>query len=125
MPPGSLTRSRCPWQRTPLRRALPGRLDPAGMRRALEVLQRRAGAGAASQASVLEPRYYRLAQVVPGRMQQGVPQRVARAAAVGVPAVRSWGERDPAEAGAVMPADSGDGSGWWQRVAAAGTRPDC
>jgi tetratricopeptide (TPR) repeat protein len=105
--------------------ALPSRLDPAGMRRALEVLQRQAGAGASSQASALEPRYYRLAQVVPGRIQQGVPQRVARAAAAGVPAVRSWGERDPAEADAVMAADSDDGSGWWQRVAAAGTRPDC
>lgn len=106
---------------------LPGRLDPAGMRRALEVLQRHARAGANSQASALEPRYYRLAQVVPGRLQQGVPQRAARAAAAGLPAVRSWGERDPAETGAVMPAGSGDGaaSGWWQRVAAAGARPDC
>ncbi len=106
---------------------LPSRLDPAGMRRALEVLQRHAGAGDSSQASALEPRYYRLAQVVPGRMQQGVPQRVARAAAAGMLLVRSWGERDPAEAGAVMPGDSGDAaaSGWWHRVAAAGTRPDC
>lgn len=106
---------------------LPSRLDPVGMRRALEVLQRHAGAGASPQASALEPRYYRLTQVVPGRLQPGVPQRVARAAAAGVPAVRSWGERDPAEAGAVMPAGSGDGaaSGWWQRVAAAGARPDC
>jgi hypothetical protein len=103
---------------------LPSRLDPAGMRRALEVLRRHAaGAGTSS----LEPRYYRLAEVVPGRLQQGVSQRVARAAAAGVPAARSWGERDPAEAGAVMPGDSdGDtGSGWWQRVAAAGARPDC
>lgn len=109
--------------------ALPGRLDPAGMRRALEVLQQRhaAGAGTSSPASALEPRYWRLAQAVPVRLQQGVPQRVARAAAAGVPAVRSWGERDPAEAGAVMPGNSdGDtGSGWQQRVAAAGPRPDC
>ena len=107
---------------------LPSRLDPVGMRRALEVLRRQAvGAEASSQASALESRYYQLAQVVAGRMQQGVPQRAARAAAVGVPAVRSWGERDPAETGAVMPAGSDDAaaSGWWQRIAAAGPRPDC
>jgi tetratricopeptide (TPR) repeat protein len=108
---------------------LPGRLDQAGMRRALEVLQRHpAGAGTSSQARALEPRYYRLAEVVHRGLQQGVPQRVARAAAAGVPAVRSWGECNPAEiAGAVMPGngDSDTGSGWWQRVAAAGARPDC
>jgi len=66
---------------------LPSRLDPDCMRRALVVLKRHAGAS--SQASALEPRYYRLAQVVPGRLQQGVPQRAARAAAAGMPAVRS------------------------------------
>jgi hypothetical protein len=108
---------------------LPSRLDQAGMRRALEVLQRHAtGAGTSSQASALEPRYYRLAEVVHRGLQQGVPQRVARAAAAGVRAVRSWGECNPAEiAGAVMPGngDSDTGSGWWQRVATAGTRPDC
>jgi hypothetical protein len=109
---------------------LPSRLDPAAMPRALEVLLQRhaAGAGASSQARALEPRYYRLAQVVHDRLQPGVSQRVARAAAAGVPAVRSWGDNDPVEIAGTVMSDDGDDdihSGWWQRVAAAGTRPDC
>jgi tetratricopeptide (TPR) repeat protein len=113
--------------------ALPSRLDPAGMRQALKVLLQRpcaAGAKAGSQAGALElePRYYRLAQVMSGRLQPGVPQRVARAAGADAPAVRCWGDYDPvAHIGAVM-ADNGDDdlySDWWQRVAAAGPRPDC
>jgi hypothetical protein len=109
---------------------LPARLDPAGMGQALELLLKRhaAGAGASPQATALEPRYYRLAQVTCSRLQPGAPERVARAAAAGVPEARSWGDSSLAEeAGGVM-AGNGDGdleSGWWQRVAAAGTRPDC
>jgi hypothetical protein len=92
---------------------LPGRLNPAGMRRALELLQRHAaGAGTSSQGT-LKPRYYRLAQVTCSRLQQGVPQRVARATAAAVPAARSWGGYGPAEIDVeVMPGDGDTGSCW-------------
>jgi hypothetical protein len=112
--------------------ALPSRLDPDGMGQALQMLlhQHAAGARANSQAKALkpEPRYYRLAQVVHGHLQPGVPQRVARAAAAGVLAARCWGDYDPvAHIGAVMSDNCDDDlhSSWWRRVAAAGTRPDC
>jgi len=110
---------------------LPDPLDAAGMRHALDVLLTGTGhraAGTNSSALPLEPRYYRLAQVCGDRMQPGVPDRVARARAKGVSAVRVRGSYDPVEIlGAVM-ADQDDPNAhtdWWQRVVAASTRDDC
>ncbi|MDQ7909091.1 hypothetical protein RB614_31670 [Phytohabitans sp. ZYX-F-186] len=109
---------------------LPDPLDAAGMRHALDLLAGTGdrAAGTNSSALALESRYYRMAQVCGDRMQPGVPDRVARARAKGVPAVRVRGSYDPVEIlGAVM-ADQDDpdaATDWWQRVVAAGTRDDC
>ncbi len=110
---------------------LPDPLDAAGMRHALDVLL--AGTGrataanpAAAAALALEPRYHRLAQVCGDRLQPGIADRIARAATLGVPAVRTRGSYDPVEIlGAVMadPDDPDAPTDWWQRVVAAGTRP--
>jgi hypothetical protein len=109
---------------------LPGRLDAAGMRQALEVLRHRtaAGAGNSPQSRALEPRYYRLAEVVNGRLRPGVPQKTAKAEAAGVLPLRSWGEFDPrgmADPDGIVTVAGGRGTDWWHRVAAAGPRPDC
>lgn len=107
--------------------ALPARLDQDGMREALRVLRERHGL-TGPQGSALAPRYYRLAEITGGRLQQGVPQRAARAAAAGNLELTRWDEYDPAETVGELMADNDDpdlGSDWWQRVAAAGARPDC
>jgi hypothetical protein len=107
--------------------ALPGRLDTDGMRQALQELLRRNAAGTA-RCGAMEPRYYKLAEIMDGRLLRDVQQRVAAAAAAGVPGVRSWGDFDPAgfadEDGRVA-IGGGLGSDWWARTAAAGPRPDC
>ena len=77
---------------------LPDPLDAAGMRHALDVLLAgtgRAAAGTTSSALGLERRYDRLAQICGDRPQPGVRERVARARALGVPAVRSQGRLRP------------------------------
>lgn len=105
---------------------LPARLDADGIHRALRELLCRNAAGAAWGA--LEPRYYKLAEIVNGRLRPGVQQRVAEAAAAGVPGVRSWGDFDPAgfaDKDGRVALGGGLGTDWWARVAAAGPRPDC
>lgn len=109
---------------------LPDRLDSAGMQRALELLLQRhtASSNDNSQGQTLEPRYYRLAELIHGCLQPGVPQRVARAGTAGPPPLRSWGDYDPAQQVGTVMAENNDHdvrSDWWQRVAAAGTRPNC
>lgn len=109
---------------------LPARLDADGMREALQALQGQAAGGTAAGSGTgnLEPRYYRLAEIAGGRLQPGVPQRIARAAAAGAAALRSWGDFDPQgpdEEDGIVTAGDGAGSDWQARVAAAGTRPDC
>jgi hypothetical protein len=107
--------------------ALPALLDPDGIRQALGLLQQRHAATAATQDTGPEPRYYRLAEIFGGRLRPGVPQKTAKAQAAGVLPVRYWDDYDPvATVGAVM-LDNDDAdldSAWWQRVVAAGARPD-
>jgi hypothetical protein len=109
---------------------LPDPLDPAGIRRALDQLAHTNHAEAATTPTALPPRYQRLAQIFPDRLHPGVRERVARAHALGVPALRCRGSYDPAEIlGAVTDdpshLDPGLDTDWWQRVVTAGPRPDC
>ncbi len=106
---------------------LPDPLDAAGMRRALDQLACTNQAEGAITPLALAPRYQRLAQIFPGRLQPGVQGRVARARALGVPAVRCRGSYDPAEILDAVAADiPGDArADWWHRVVAAGPRLDC
>ena len=108
---------------------LPGPLDPAGMRRALDDLARTNHAEAATTPlTAVPPGYQRLAQIFPDRLQPGVRERVARAQARGVPTVRCRGSYDPAEIlGPVTDdLDTHDlDTDWWRRVVAAGPRSDC
>ena len=70
---------------------LPDPLDPAGMRHALDLLLAgtdQADTVTASPAAVPPPHYHQLAQIFADRMQPGVRERVARADALGVTAVR-------------------------------------
>lgn len=107
---------------------LPEQLDPPGMQRALGLLQQRAGTGRPARARALEPRYYRLTEVVRGRVRPGVAQRLARAQATAVAPARSWGDYDPHgmdHAGGIVTVAGGRGTDWWLRVKAAGARSDC
>lgn len=108
--------------------ALPAPLDPDGIRQALSLLQQRHAAMAGTREPGLEPRYRRLTEIFGGRLRPGVPQKTARAQAAGVLPVRFWDDYDPvASAGAAMLDNDDDDdldSAWWQRVVAAGARPD-
>ncbi len=119
---------------------LPTCLDETGMLQALAaILAARPAVGgphARRAAGMLEPRYYRLAEVCGPRLAAGVPARVARAAALGAPPARERGEFTPAELLEVADTDpvedgpdgGGDrpqaGTDWWRRLVDAGPRPD-
>ncbi|MBN1174668.1 MAG: hypothetical protein JXA67_21070 [Micromonosporaceae bacterium] len=133
---------------------LPDLLDPAGMRRALDLLLQQAttadGGSAAAAGSgdhaggrhtataLLEPRYYRLTEVI-ARLQPGVTDRVARAQAAGAWPALLRRAGDLFEVNGVDEEDlhwddtEGDGGmgghapglpDWWLRAKAAGVRPD-
>jgi hypothetical protein len=112
---------------------LPDLLDAAGMRHALNLLigssdEAPTAAGTTAPGSALEPRYYQLAQICGDRLQPGVQKRIARARALGMPAMRTRGSVDPVEMLGDVMANQDDPdtyTGWWQRVATAGRRQDC
>jgi hypothetical protein len=114
--------------------ALPPRLDEAGMRQALDILLAATAPDRASQAGSalrLQPRYYRLAEMCPGRLSPGVSARVNRAATLGMPAARDRGDHDPLDIlDAATSGDNGDGddpdaqTDWWRRLIDTGTRRD-
>jgi hypothetical protein len=115
---------------------LPARLDGPGMREAVDVVLahlRATGTTTAETgvgAAELAPRYYRLVEVCT-RLQPGVTARLARAATLGMPPVRHRGDMDPVELLTNVygdeqgESDPDAGTGWWQRMAKAGRRPDC
>jgi hypothetical protein len=107
---------------------LPDRLDEAGMRQALDILLAQLGAGrtVGLGAAGLEPRYYRLSEVVGEPLPPVAAEWVARACAAGVAAAEDRGSYDHV---AMLGLDDSDDeseveSGWWWRVVSAGSRGD-
>ncbi|GEM_PF-4693411 len=116
---------------------LPARLDQAGMRGALDLLLARAGTTTppgGGDATALQPRYHRLAEIVGGRYAPEVADRVEHARALGVAPVLLRGPYDPGDL--LHPDDDEDDDNqdgandtdlppdWWVRITAAGSRDD-
>src|SRR5262249_6096694 len=108
---------------------LPGRLDPDGMRQALDILiaDTRTATAAAGNDLDLHPRYYRLHELPGVRLRATATADIDAARARGVAPAYSRGTYDPVgELGALGTADDNGelGADWWRRVVAAGVRAD-
>lgn len=108
---------------------LPTRLDPDGMRQALDILlaDTRDTAANSPVAADLQPRYYQLRELPGMRLQPAAAAQIDAARTRGVAAARSRGNYDPVgELGALGFAedDTDLDTDWWRRIVAGGARDD-
>ena len=108
---------------------LPTRLDPDGMRQALDLLiaDTRDPAANSPAAADLQPRYYRLRELPGMRLQPPAAVQIDAARERGVAAAYGRGTYDPVgELGAIGIAedDTDLDSDWWRRIVVGGVRDD-